>query len=56
MHDWVEVASAALAAIFRNMEEDAVPFRDAPVRAITVKHGAREATMMRALRMRACGP
>jgi hypothetical protein len=58
MHDWVAVASAALAAIFRNMEEARVRFRfrDAPVRAITVKHGARGATMMAALRIKACGP
>src|ERR1700676_2939929 len=31
-------------------------FRDAPVRAITVKQGARGATMMAALRMKACSP
>jgi hypothetical protein len=54
MHDWVVVASAGLAAIFRNTEGVAASgssFAGAPMTAIAVKRAARQAIMMGALRI-----
>jgi hypothetical protein len=54
MHDWVVVASAGLAAIFRNTEGVAASgsgFAGAPTTAIAVKRAARQAIMMGALRI-----
>jgi len=72
MHDWVDVASDALAAIFRAAEgvrrvgsvgadangfrEDAKRFAEARTRAMTVKRGARGKVMIAALRRKAHRP